>query len=115
MSAGKEYLNNLLDILKDMEDITYRRMSGEYPLYYRGKQFGGIYGDKFLLRITPSSERLLPDAARTAPYPGSAEMILYENGDPELLMQVIEEMYDDLPEEKRSKARADSWSKMERK
>ena len=121
MSAGKEYLNQLLDILKDMEDITYRRMAGEYPLYYRGKLFGGIYGDRLLLKKTPSAERILGDVKCVVPYPGAPEMILYEPGeagrfgDPEKLMQVIEEMYDDLPEPKRSRSRADSQIRMEKK
>ena len=48
-------------------------------------------------------------------------MILYEAGedggfgDPEKLMQTIEEMYDDLPEPKRSRSRADSQIRMEKK
>ncbi len=116
MSAGKEYLNKLLDILNDMEDITYRQMAGEYPLYYRGRMFGGIYGDRLLLKKTPSAERVLGDVNYVTPYPGAGEMILYEDhGDPEKLMQAIEEMYDDLPEPKRSRSRSDSQIKMKKK
>ncbi len=47
MASSKEYLDFVLEQLNGLENITYRKMMGEYILYYRGKIFGGIYDDRF--------------------------------------------------------------------
>ena len=50
MGSSKEYLEYILEQLSDLEDITHRAMMGEYILYYRGKIFGGVYDDRFLIK-----------------------------------------------------------------
>ena len=50
MASTKEYLNFILEQLSELDDISYRAMMGEYILYYRGKVFGGIYDDRFLVK-----------------------------------------------------------------
>lgn len=68
MSSTNQYLEFVLDLLGELDDVAHRKMMGEYVLYYRGKVIGGIYDDRFLLKVTPASERLLPDAPRATPY-----------------------------------------------
>ena len=68
MASGKEYLNFVLDSLSGIDDISYRAMMGEYVLYYRGKIFGGIYDDRFLVKPVKSALRLMPEAPREKPY-----------------------------------------------
>lgn len=48
MASSKEYLNFILEQLSELEEITYKRMMGEYIIYYRGKIVGSIRG--FLYR-----------------------------------------------------------------
>ena len=50
MASSKEYLTFVLEQLSQLELITYRTMMGEYILYYRGRAFGGIYDDRFLVK-----------------------------------------------------------------
>jgi TfoX/Sxy family transcriptional regulator of competence genes len=47
MASDKEYLDYILEQLSEMEDISYRKMMGEYILYYKEKVFGGIYDNRF--------------------------------------------------------------------
>lgn len=104
MSLNKEYLNHILDILSDMEDITCTETSGEYLLYYRGRNFGGVYNCKLLIKKLPLAEKLLGDVEYVTPYIGASEMIWYKDiDDADKLMQFIEEIYEALPEPKRKK------------
>ena len=104
MPSTKEYLNFILEQLSKLDDISHRAMMGEYILYYRGRVFGGIYDDRFLVKPVKSARDFMPCAELEIPYEGAKEMLLVDNvEDKEFLLQLITEMYDDLPEPKRRK------------
>ena len=106
MASTKEYLQFILDQLTGLEGVTYRAMMGEYILYYREKIVGGIYDDRLLVKITPSSEALLITAPREAPYEGAKEMLLVEDVENRaLLEQLLQAMYNELPLPKPRKTR----------
>ena len=101
MASSREYLDFVLDLLSGLEGITYRTMMGEFILYDRGRIFGGIYDNRFLVKVTPASLRLLPDAQQEEPYPGAKPMLLVPNPDDRALMEkLVSEMYSELPEPK---------------
>ena len=102
MSSTKEYLNFILDQLSGLDDISYRAMMGEYILYYRGKIVGGIYDDRFLVKVTKSAAAMMPDADRELPYEGAKEMLLVDNVENrEFLRKLLEAMYRELPAPKK--------------
>ncbi len=102
MASSKEYLNFILDQLSGLEDITHRAMMGEYVLYYRGKVFGGIYDDRFLVKPTKSAKAMMPDADMGLPYEGAKEMIFVDDVDNrEFMRKLVEAMYEDLPAPKK--------------
>ncbi len=104
MSTSKDYLAYILDLLSGIDDISYRAMMGEYILYYRGKVIGGIYDDRFLLKQTKSAKALMPDADMEIPYEGAKAMLLVGDSETEdFLRQVLDAMYDELPEPKKKK------------
>ena len=103
MSSTEQYLEFVLDLLSELDDVAHRKMMGEYVLYYRGKVIGGIYDDRFLLKVTPASERLLPDAPRAIPYEGAKEMLLVEIEDRDALCDVVSAMWEELPAPKKKK------------
>ena len=105
MSSSNQYLDFVLDLLGELDDVAHRKMMGEYVLYYRGKVIGGIYDDRFLLKVTPASERLLPDAPRVTPYKGAKEMLLVEVEDRDTLRDVVSAMWEELPAPKQRKKR----------
>ena len=77
---------------------------GEYILYYRGKIFGGIYDDRFLVKPVPAALKCMPDAKCELPYEGSKEMLLVYNVDNKLfLKKLLTAMYDELPTKKTKK------------
>ncbi len=105
MASSKEYLDYVLEQLRDLDDITYRPMMSEYILYYQGKVFGGIYDDRFLVKKTQSSLKLMPEAPLELPYGGAKEMLLADVDDRELLTKLIPAMAEELPEKKTRKKR----------
>ena len=103
MSSINQYLEFVLDLLGELDDVAHRKMMGEYVLYYRGKVFGGIYDDRFLLKVTPASERLLPDAPRATPYEGGKELLLVEFEDRDARCDVVSARWEELPAPKKRK------------
>jgi TfoX/Sxy family transcriptional regulator of competence genes len=98
MASSKEYLDFVIEQFDTMDDVSYRKMMGEYILYYRGKIFGGIYDDRLLVKITKSSEQLMPEAIKELPYDGAKPMLLVDEIDnKEFLYQLITKMYEELP------------------
>ncbi len=101
MASSKEYLQFVLEQLSNLDGITHRAMMGEYIIYYNGKVVGGIYDDRFLLKQTKSSVKLLSDAPLEKPYDGAKEMLLVDVDNRELLETVIPQIADDLPDKKK--------------
>ena len=74
-------------------------MMGEFLIYYKGKLIGGIYNDRFLVKSVPASKVIL--SVQEIPYPGAKPLLLADIvDDPQLMIQLVEAMYPDLPEPK---------------
>ncbi len=102
MASSKDYLDFILEQLSELNEISYRAMMGEYVLYYRGKVFGGIYDDRFLVKPTKTASAMMPDAALELPYEGAKEMILVDDVEnKEFLRDLVESMWEELPQKKR--------------
>lgn len=104
MASTKEYLDFVLDQLEGLPEITYRKMMGEYILYYKGKIMGGVYDDRLLVKNLPSARALMPDAPVELPYEGAAGMLLVEEVENRTLLRALfEALYKDLPAPKKKK------------
>ena len=104
MTSTKEYLDFILEQLSGLDEITYKAMMGEYIIYYRGKIVGGIYDDRFLVKNSRAAADMMPDADLELPYEGAKEMLLVDDVDnKEFLRELLEAMYDELPEPKKKK------------
>ena len=101
MASSDSYLEYVLDLLSGLDGITYRPMMGEYMLYYRGRIFGGIYDDRFLVKPVKAAIEMMPDAEYEIPYEGAKEMLLIDTEDREFLTELIEKMYPELPAPKK--------------
>lgn len=89
MASTKQYLDYILDGLALCDEVSYRAMMGEYILYFRGKVIGGIYDDRFLVKVTEASKRLLADAPLELPYEGAKGMFLVEDADDREFLQTL--------------------------
>ena len=78
MAMTKEYKDFVLEQLNLLDDISCKKMMGEYLLYYQGKLFGGIYDNRFLIKITEIGKKLMENPKEEIPYQGSKPMLLVE-------------------------------------
>jgi TfoX/Sxy family transcriptional regulator of competence genes len=79
MASTKEYRDFILEQLRDLNDITYKPMMGEYLLYYDGLLFGGIYDDRLLVKKVETNKIFqMPEAI---PYETAKPMYLVEDVD----------------------------------
>ena len=101
MASSKDYLEYVLDLLSELDDISYRKMMGEYVLYYQGKVFGGVYDDRFLVKPTKAAVELMQDAEREIPYQGGKAMLLVDSDDRDFVKQLVEALCRDLPAPKK--------------
>ena len=105
MSSSPEFLDYVLDLLSKTSAVRHRKMMGEYVLYSEDKVFGGIYDDRFLIKRTEASERLLPEASLALPYPGAKRMLLVDIEDQDRIAEVVAEMLPEIPLPKAKKKR----------
>ena len=101
MPSSHNFLLYVLDNLSNLRDITYRKMMGEYILYYRGVVIGGVYDYRFLIKPLKSALMLLPDAEMDIPYEGAKKMLRVDDiSDRKLLASVVNAIYDELEAKK---------------
>lgn len=103
MASTRDYLEYVLDLLSGLDDISYRAMMGEYVIYYRGKVFGGVYDDRFLVKPVKAATDMMPDARQEIPYEGAKAMLLVDSEDRDFIKELVEAMYDELPAPKKRK------------
>ena len=104
MASTKDYADFILEQLSGLDEITSRKMMGEYILYYRDKIIGGIYDNRFLVKPTKSALEKMPEASMAIPYKGAKPMLLVDNVDNrDFLKGLILAMYDELPEMKKKR------------
>ena len=99
MASGEDYLGHVLDLLREVPEVTYRKMMGEYLLYASGKLFGGIYDDRLLVKDVPAARAVL--TTLELPYEGSKPMLVVDIEDAEGVAALVEAMLLELPEPKR--------------
>ncbi len=98
MSTSKEFIVYLQEQLRELSDITFRPMMGEYLVYYRGKLIGDVCDNRLLVKPVPAAINLLPLAEMRPPYSGAKPMIYVEDiENKQLLVKLFNEMYEELP------------------
>lgn len=101
MASSKEFLNYVIEQLNQLHDITYRPMMGEFIIYYRGLIVGGVYDDRFLVKVTNSGLDNFNTPKYAIPYPGGKNMLLIEDIDnQDFVRKIIEDTYNELVKNK---------------
>lgn len=95
MPSSKEYLDYILEQLYNFDNITYKRMMGEFLLYYKNVLFGGIYDDRLLVKRVEDNKKY--NMEESIPYDGAKPMYLVSEIDNrDLLKEIIIDTYNGL-------------------
>ncbi len=104
MASSLEYVKFIAEQLSELEEISYRKMFGEYAFYYEGKVFGGVYDNRFLIKITKAGKQLCKDFEEQLPYKGAKPMLFVsELEDKNFLKNLVEVTWQELPFPKKKK------------
>ena len=87
MASSSEYLTYVLELLREVKGITYKKMMGEYILYKDGKIFGGVYDNRFLVKKVASLEKY--HMKEQIPYPTAKAMLLIDVEDSEVIRDIV--------------------------
>ena len=94
MASSKEYLTYILDLLREIRGISFKKMMGEYILYKDDVIFGGIYDNRFLVKKTKSI--MDEGLSEQIPYPGGKAMFLIDSENSEEVKDIVLRVYRDL-------------------
>ncbi len=94
MASNNDYLTFVLELLREVKGITYKKMMGEFILYKDNIVFGGIYDNRFLIKNTQSVSSL--GLKEQIPYPSAKAMLLVDSEDPEEIKELVSLVYKDL-------------------
>lgn len=94
MASSKDYLLYVLELLREIDGITYEKMMGEYMLYKDGILFGGIYDNRFLVKKTKSLES--GGLREQITYPSAKAMFLVDSEDPDEIKEWVSLIVNDL-------------------
>ena len=91
MASSVEYKDFMLNQLSLLNNITTKKMMGEYLLYCDGLLFGGIYDDRLLVKKTKTNEKFKME--EHLPYKGANPMYFVEDvDDKKLLKKIVNEI-----------------------
>ena len=94
MASKQEYLEYVLELLREVRAISYKKMMGEYILYKDNVIFGGVYDNRFLVKKTKSLENR--GFKEQIPYPTAKPMYLIDSEDPDEIREIVLLVYKDL-------------------
>jgi TfoX/Sxy family transcriptional regulator of competence genes len=94
MASSKDYLEYVLELLREVSGITYKKMMGEYILYKDNALFGGFYDNRFLIKKTKSLEN--SGLKEQIPYPSAKPMLLIDSEDPDEIKTLVSHAINDL-------------------
>ncbi len=87
MASSSEYLTYVLELLREVGGISYKKMMGEYILYKDEKIFGGVYDNRFLVKKVAGLENY--HMKEQIPYPTAKPMFLIDSEDPEEIQDIV--------------------------
>ena len=98
MASTTEYLTFIIDLLREVDGISSKKMMGEYLLYKDGVLFGGVYDNRFLVKKTPSASLL--GLAEALPYEGAKPMLFVDTDDADDVNIIVSIVLEDLTNNK---------------
>lgn len=104
MNEFNEYVRESFSVAGD---IVIKSMMGGYLVYLNGKLIGDIGDNELFLKRTATSDKLLAGSELRYPYEGSKTLMYVFDRfeDTDLIAELLEGIYEELPEKKPKKAK----------
>ncbi|MCK9289776.1 MAG: TfoX/Sxy family protein [Candidatus Cloacimonadales bacterium] len=108
MSSEITFVEYVITQLSSLDDVRYKKMFGEYAIYYKNKIVALICDNQFLVKITKQGEDFIKNYETALPYPGAKPCFLIDEKleDSDFCSELIRITYSDLPEPKIKKKKS---------
>ena len=105
MPSNQDFVDIVIGQIQSAEDITFKKMFGEYALYSGNKVFALICDNKLFIKPTNAGRNYIQDVIEAPPYPGAKPSFLVEERieDHEWLSTLVKLTVSELPEPKLKK------------
>ena len=89
MATSKEYMEFVLDQLRELDGVSCRKMFGEYMVYVHGKPVLLVCDNTVMVKKLPELAALMEHAPEGCPYEGAKAHYILDIEDRTLTAQVI--------------------------
>lgn len=105
MATEQRFVDFIIDQIGFSEQVTNKKMFGEYGLYFENKLFGLVCDNKLFIKPTQSGREYINEVVEASPYPGAKSSFLIEEklDDREWLRKLVKITVNELPEPKLKK------------
>jgi len=105
MASDQNFVNFVIEQIKNAGEITAKKMFGEYGIYADGKLFGLICDNKLFIKPTISGREFIGNVVEAPPYEGAKPSFLIEEkiGDRNWLSKLIRISLKELSPQKAKK------------
>ena len=105
MASEQKIVDFIIDQMGIPEKITYKKMFGEYGLYFDSKLFALVCDNKLYIKPTQTGRAFIKDVVEAPPYSGAKPSFLIEEqlDDHVWLRQLVTLTVKELPEPKPKK------------
>lgn len=102
MASDQKFVDFIIDQVDYPGQVTYKKMFGEYGLYFDDKLFALVCDNKLFVKPTLSGRDYITDVVEAPPYPGAKNQFLIEEQleDRDWLKKLVSITVAELPEPK---------------
>jgi len=79
MASDQDFVDFVMEQIKNAGEITAKKMFGEYGIYANGKIFGLICDNKLYIKPTISGREFIGNVVEAPPYEGAKPSFLIED------------------------------------
>ncbi|WP_341904110.1 TfoX/Sxy family protein [Fluviicola taffensis] len=102
MASDQHFIDFIIDQINSSGRVTYKKMFGEYGLYFDIKLFALVCDNKLFIKPTSAGRTFIGNVVEAPPYPGAKPSFLIEDKleDADWLNELIRLTVEELPEPK---------------
>lgn len=102
MASDQNFVNFVVEQIKNAGEITAKKMFGEYGIYADGKLFGLICDNKLFIKPTISGREFIGNVVEAPPYEGAKVSFLIEDKieDSDWISELVRISLNELPASK---------------
>ncbi len=97
MATNKDYIEYVCEQIKDIGDISYKKMFGEYMVYVNNKPLITVCDNTCFVKEKDEIKELMKEASKGFPYNGAKEHYILDIDNADLSKEIISKLEEITP------------------